>query len=57
MRLLGNDAAHIESKEYDKVGKDEVDIAIEITKEILKGVYQMGNLVAKLKKLKKPKKP
>ena len=55
LRLLGNDAAHIESKEYDKVGKEEVDIVIELTKEILKGVYQMDTLVARLKKLKKPK--
>jgi len=55
LRLLGNDAAHLESKEYDKVGKDEIDIAIELTKEILKGVYQMSTLVASLKKLKKPK--
>jgi hypothetical protein len=55
LRLLGNGAAHIESKEYDKVGKDEVGAAIEVTKEILKGVYQMDKLVAKLKKYKKPK--
>ncbi len=56
LRLLGNDATHVESKDYETVGKDEVDIAIEITKEILKGVYQMDTLVAKLKKLKKPNK-
>jgi hypothetical protein len=55
LRLLGNDAAHIESKEYDNIGKEEVSIAIEITKEILKGVYQMETLVARLLKLKKPK--
>ena len=57
LRLLGNDAAHLQSKEYDNVGKDEVDAAIEVTKEILKGVYQMDTLVAKLKKYKKLKKP
>ena len=53
LRLLGNDAAHIESKDYDSIGHEEVGIAIELTKEILKGVYQMSNLVEKLKKLKK----
>jgi len=53
LRLLGNDAAHIESKEYEKIGKDEVVVAIELTKEILKSVYQMDSLISKLKKLKK----
>ncbi len=53
LRILGNDAAHIESKEYDKIGKDEVAVAIELTKEILKSVYQMDTLVGKLRSLKK----
>lgn len=53
LRLLGNDAAHIESKEYDQIGKDEVEVAIELTKEILKSVYQMDTLVKKLRNLKK----
>jgi len=53
LRLLGNDAAHIESKEYEQIGKDEVAVAIELTKEIFKSVYQMDNLLSKLKKLKK----
>lgn len=53
VRLLGNDAAHIESKEYDQIGKEEVAVAIELTKEILKSVYQMDTLVMKLKGLKK----
>lgn len=53
LRLLGNDAAHIESKEYDQIGQDEVAVAIELTKEILKSVYQMDTLVEKLRKLKK----
>ena len=53
LRLLGNDAAHVESKDYDQVGQPETSITIEITKEILKGVYQMDSLVQKLKGLKK----
>ncbi len=54
LRLLGNDAAHIESHEYDKVGQEEVEIAIEITKEVLKAVYQYSSLIGRLQKLKKP---
>ena len=32
IRLLGNDAAHIESRDYDKIGKDELEIAIDFAK-------------------------
>jgi hypothetical protein len=53
LRLLGNDAAHIESQVFDTVGKEEVEIAIEFTKEIMKAVYQYSSLLAKLKSLKK----
>lgn len=52
LRLLGNDAAHIESKEYDNIGNDEIEAVIELTKEILKAIYQMQDLVNKLKALK-----
>jgi len=53
LRLLGNDAAHVESQIFDDVGKEEVEIAIEFTKEILKAVYQYSTLLSKLKSLKK----
>jgi hypothetical protein len=53
LRLLGNDAAHIESKEYDTVGREEVEIGIEVTKEVIKAVYQMSELVGRLRALKK----
>lgn len=53
LRLLGNDAAHVESKIFDDVGKEEIEIAIGVTKEIMKAVYQYKNLLAKLKSLKK----
>jgi hypothetical protein len=53
LRLLGNDAAHIESQVFDDVGEKEVEIGIEFTKEIMKAVYQYSNLLAKLKSLKK----
>jgi hypothetical protein len=57
LRLLGNDAAHIESQEYDKVGKEEVEIGIEFTKEVLKAVYQYSTLLNRLRSLKKPTSP
>lgn len=53
LRLLGNDAAHIESREYDQVGQEEVEVGIEFAKEVLKAVYQYSALLARLRALKK----
>lgn len=53
LRLLGNDAAHIESREYDRVGKDEVVVGIELAKEVLKATYQYSALLNRLRGLKK----
>lgn len=53
LRLLGNDAAHIESKTFEQIGREEVEVGIEFTKEILKAVYQYSHLLSKLKSLKK----
>jgi hypothetical protein len=53
LRLLGNDAAHIESQEYNKVDQEEVEVAIDVTKEVLKAVYQYSALLDRLKALKK----
>jgi hypothetical protein len=53
LRLLGNDAAHIESQEYTKVGREEVEVGIEFAKEVLKAVYQYSSLLDKLRSLKK----
>jgi Domain of unknown function (DUF4145) len=52
LRLLGNDAAHIESREYEQVGREEVEVGIEFAKELLKAVYQMSALLARLRGLK-----
>ena len=52
IRLLGNDAAHIKSRDYDNIGKDEVEVAIEFTQEVLKALYQYSELLKKLKSLK-----
>lgn len=54
LRLLGNDAAHIEAQAYTKVGADEVSVGIEFAKELLKACYQYTDLLARLRALKKP---
>ena len=54
LRLLGNDAAHIEAKTYDDVGKPEVLAGVDLTKEIIKATYQYKDLVGRLQALKKP---
>ncbi len=54
LRLLGNDAAHIEAQTFNEVGKNEIEISIEFTKEILKAVYQYESLLSKLRSLKTP---
>ncbi len=53
LRLLGNDAAHIEAQVFDQVGKEEVEVGIEVTKEVLKAVYQYSALIDKLRGLKR----
>lgn len=53
LRLLGNDAAHVEAKAYDNVGQEEVEVGILFAKEVLKAVYQYKSLLSRLKGLKK----
>jgi uncharacterized protein DUF4145 len=53
LRLLGNDAAHIESQEFDQIGPEEVEIGLEFTKEVLKATYQYSALLNRLRSLKK----
>lgn len=52
LRLLGNDAAHVEARLYDEIGSREVEVAIRFTKEILKAVYQYTGLLRELQSLK-----
>lgn len=52
LRLLGNDAAHIEAQTFSEIGKEEIEVSLEFAKEILKAVYQYENLLEKLRKLK-----
>ncbi len=53
LRLLGNDAAHVELKDFDKIDKEEVEVAILFTKELLKSVYQSSQIASMLDALKK----
>ncbi|NTW48232.1 MAG: DUF4145 domain-containing protein [Chlorobiales bacterium] len=55
LRLLGNDAAHIEATTFTEIGKEEIEISIDFTKEILKAVYQYEKLLNKLRNLKDKK--
>lgn len=53
LRLLGNDAAHIEARTFEEIGTNEIEISIEFTKEILKAIYQYESLLGKLRSLKR----
>ncbi len=52
LRLLGNDAAHIELKHFDTIGQEEVRVGILFTKELLKAVYQSSLIADMLEALK-----
>ena len=53
LRLLGNDAAHIEPKDFDAIGREALRLAIDVVKEILETVYQHADLVARLAAFKR----
>jgi len=53
LRLLGNDATHIEAKSYDQISKVELDVGVEFTVELLKALYQYSSLLTKMRGLKK----
>jgi hypothetical protein len=53
LRILGNDAAHIEAKTYDQIGQEEVEVAILLAKEIVKSTYQYADLLGRLRGLSK----
>ncbi len=55
LRLLGNDAAHIEAKTFNQVSKEEVEVGILLAKELLKAIFQYENLLGMLQGLKKSK--
>jgi len=51
LRLLGNDAAHIEAKVYEQIGQEEIEVAVALAKEILKATYQYVGLLARMRAL------
>lgn len=53
IRLMGDDADHIQSSAFNDIDEKEVEISIEFTKELLKAVYQYKHLLEKLKQIKK----
>ncbi len=52
LRLLGNDAAHVELKDFDSIDKEKVEVALDIGKEILKAAYQYKAIMGRLDALK-----
>jgi Domain of unknown function (DUF4145) len=52
VRLLGNDAAHVEARVYEEVGDEEVVAGIAIAKELIRAVYQYEAIMGQLKKLR-----
>lgn len=53
LRVLGNNAAHVELTDFDEISENELEISIDFTKEILKSVYQFDKLLSALRSLKK----
>jgi hypothetical protein len=52
LRLLGNDAGHVEARVYVEVGQTEVEAAVQVTKLILSATYQTGETLDALNALK-----
>ncbi|GAA0018538.1 DUF4145 domain-containing protein [Bradyrhizobium diazoefficiens] len=48
LKALGNDAAHVEATAYDAIGAAEAEDSIELAKEIVKALYQLKGLIARL---------
>ncbi len=48
LRLLGNDAAHVEARVFVEIGKKEVEVAINFAKKVLEATYQYDALLAEL---------
>lgn len=54
LRILGNDAAHVEARTYNEITRGHVEAAIEFAREVLKAVYQYEGLLKKLEALPQP---
>ncbi len=55
LKLLGNDAAHVKSKNYINMGREEISVAIRLTHKILEALYQSEELLEQLLNLKEQK--
>lgn len=53
LKLLGNDATHVEARDYDDIGRSEASDALELVKEVLKALYQLQSIVGRLQARKK----
>lgn len=49
LKVLGNDAAHIEAKAFMTIDKEEAQLSIELAQEILKARYQHKGLLDRLR--------
>jgi hypothetical protein len=52
LRLLGNDAAHLEKRVFAEIGAQELQVAIDFTKELLRATYQYASVVSRLRGLR-----
>ncbi len=52
LRMLGNDAVHVESQSYNQIKCEEIEVAIDVAKEILKSCYQTAGIMNRLDNLK-----
>ncbi len=53
LRLFGNDANHVEARDFSDIGKEHVEAAMEFLKEVLKATYQYKGMIERLKALRK----
>lgn len=53
LRLLGNDAAHIELKSFDQISEREVEAATKVVIRLIENIYQIDDLTDELNALKK----
>jgi hypothetical protein len=51
IRLLGNDAAHLDLKTFASIGPDEVQFAFTFTEKVLEAIYQYEDLLQQFKAL------
>jgi hypothetical protein len=53
LRLLGNDAAHLEARAYKDIGRQEVELGVEVVKLLLVSLYQTRGIVERLRAMRR----